>query len=262
MKNNAVKLLTFVCLVIMLYFPPLKAQQFKVVVFTKMAGWQHDSVNAGVAAFEKLSALHHFELTWYNDANKINDKNLQDIDVIVFLLTTGDVLNTNQQQAMERFIQAGKGFMGIHSAADTEYDWPWYMQLVGRNFVTHPDVQTAKLSVIDRNFPGLSNMADTLLWTDEWYEYSKEHSPNLHYILSVDETSYRLDADWHKIKAKGMGDFHPVAWYQYYDGGRSFYTGLGHMSATYSSTLFLEHLYGGLYWAATGKGLNSHQSQH
>lgn len=240
---------------VMAYLPQVMAAQFKVLLFTKTEGWHHKSINAGVTAFEKMAALHDFDLEWHEDPSRINDENLKQFDVIVFLSTSGDILNDKQKAAMENFIQSGKGFVGVHSASDTEYNWPWYMKLVGRSFVAHPNIQTAKMSVIDRSFPGLEHMADTIPWTDEWYEYSKEYTEGLNYILSVDESTYRLDADWHKVKATGMGKFHPVSWYHNYDGGRSFYTGLGHIGATYSSTLFLEHLYGGVFWAATGKGL-------
>ena len=238
-----------------------QAAQFKVLLFSKTNGWHHESIHEGVSGLRKMAIKHHFELEWHEDANRINEENLKQFDAIVFLSTSGNILNTKQQLAMEKFIQSGKGFVGIHSASDTEYQWPWYQKLVGRHFIIHPAIQTAKLKVDSRIFPGLESMPDELLWTDEWYEFSDAHVDNLHYILSVDEDSFDAKADWGKVK--GMGNFHPIGWYHPYDGGRAFYTALGHLGANYEDPLFLSHLYGGIYWAATGKGLknSAHNAQ-
>lgn len=229
--------------------------QFNVLMFSKMDGFHHKSVNEGVTAIREIGEKHHFNVDWHEDANLINDENLEKYDVIVFLLTTGNILNEEQQGAMERFIQSGKGYVGIHSASDTEYDWDWYTKMVGRTFHIHPPIQTAELEVIDRNFPGLERMPDKFWWTDEYYEFGAERIDTLNYILSIDESTYNPVADWGRVAGKGMGDFHPIAWYHEYDGGRAFYTALGHVPATYNDILFREHLFGGIFWAATGKGL-------
>lgn len=231
-----------------------QAKQFKALVFTKTSGWHHESINSGVTALRKMANEHYFDLQWHANANKLTDKQLKKFDVLIFLSTTGDILNEAQQGAVERFIQSGKGFVGIHSAADTEYKWPWYQKLVGRSFVTHPKIQTAKLKVENNSFPGLERMPDSFLWTDEWYQFSDAHVENLQYLLTVDEKTYDAKAKNKTTQFTGMGEFHPVAWYHNYDGGRSFYSGLGHMDTHYQNELFLEHLFGGIYWAATGNG--------
>ena len=232
------------------------SKQFNVLLFSKTAGWHHKSIPAGVNAIEKLAIKHHFNMIWHEEASYFNDKFLQKIDVVIFMLTTGDVLDQKQQNALMKFIRSGKGFVGIHSASDTEGSWPWYQQLVGRTFKIHPKVQTAQLQTVDNKFPGMSHIPDKLLWTDEWYDFSSEKSPNLNYLLTVDESSYDTHSDWGEHKTgNGMGKFHPIAWYQNFDGGRSFYTSLGHVNAVYENPIFLAHLYGGIYWAATGKGL-------
>ncbi len=233
----------------------ISAEQFKVLVFTKTTGWHHESILDAVSAVRSLSEKHHFEMEWHEDASRINDDNLQQFDAIMFLSTSGDILNDDQKRAMEKFIRSGKGFIGVHSASDTEYDWEWYTQLVGRMFEIHPVIQTASLQLESRNFPGLERMPDSLLWTDEWYDLSPEKVEGLNYLLSVDERSYDTKSDWGDKKGDGMGDFHPISWYHDFDGGRSFYTALGHLPAVYKNELFLDHLYGGIYWAATGKGI-------
>lgn len=232
-----------------------QGKQFRALLFTRTNGWHHESINEGVNGIRALAERHFFDVEWHEDPTRINAANLKNFDVIIFLNTTGDILNDEQQKAMEDFIRSGKGFVGIHSASDTEYDWEWYTKLVGRMFHIHPAIQTARLRVVDPKFPGLERMPAEQLWTDEWYEFGKETVSGLHDILVVDESSYNPKVQWGEKKGEGMGALHPVAWYHEFDGGRSFYSALGHMPSKYSDLAFLEHLYGGIYWAATGKGL-------
>lgn len=231
-------------------------KQFRALLFTKTDGFHHESINDGVTAIKKLADRNFFDVEWHEDANRFTDESLKRYDVVIFLNTTGDVLNENQQKAFEKFIQEGKGFVGIHSASDTEYEWEWFTKMVGRMFHIHPQIQTAKLTVEDANFPGLERMPKERWWTDEWYEFGEEKIEGLNYIISVDEKTFETKVQWGERKGEGMGDFHPIAWYHYYDGGRSFYTALGHVPETFSDDVFLEHIYGGIYWAATGKGID------
>lgn len=232
-----------------------QAQQFKVLVYTKMNGFHHQSVNEGVTAMRAMAQRHQFAMDWHEDASVFTDERLQQYQAVIFLLTTGDILNDEQQGAMERFIRSGKGFVGIHSASDTEYDWDWYTKMVGRTFHIHPANQTAELQVVNRKFPGLERMPDRLLYTEEWYEFGAERIKGLNYILAVDGNSFDPSAKWGEKVSDNKMKFRPIAWYHEYDGGRAFYSALGHLPSTYSDTLFLEHIYGGIYWAATGKGL-------
>jgi len=230
------------------------AQQFKALLFTKTDGFHHESIQEGVTAMRTLASRNNFTIDWQENATIFNDKALENYSVVIFLNTTGNILNEEQQAAFEKFIKAGKGYVGVHSASDTEYDWAWYTKLVGMMFKIHPQQQTAYLKLEDGNFPGMERFPKKLLWTDEWYEYSDRKADDLHILLSVDEKTYDPYAKWGEREGKGMG-FHPIAWYHKYDGGRSFYTGLGHIPLTFSDPIFLDHLYGGIYWAATGKGL-------
>ncbi|MEW6763283.1 MAG: ThuA domain-containing protein [Pseudomonadota bacterium] len=237
---------------------PAQAEQFKVLLFTKTAGWHHDAVHAGVSAVQELGKLHDFGVFWTADANRVmNDAELAKYGAVIFLLTTGDVLDDAQQAAFERYIRKGGGFVGVHSASDTEYGWPWYTKMVGHMFKVHPAVQTAVLQVRERNFPGMERFAPRTLFTDEWYEFGPATSNRLTYLLSVDESTYAPKTKWPDREGAGMGAFHPISWYQPYEGGRAFYTALGHMAATYRDPAFLHHLYGGIYWAATGRGFRA-----
>ncbi len=228
-------------------------KQFKALLVTTTNGWHHESVHSGVLAIQDLAVRNFFEVVLLENPNGFTDQFLKQFQVVIFLNTTGDIFDSAQQKVMERFIQSGKGFVGIHSASDTEYDWEWYTKLVGRMFHIHPLIQTAQLNVLDNMFPGLQGFADKKLWTDEWYEFGPEKVPDLKYILAVDENTYDINVQWGNKKGASMGKIHPVAWYHQFDGGRSFYTALGHLPLVYRDPAFLNHLYAGIYWAATGK---------
>ena len=249
------RILSIACLLFTIISLNAQKKEFSVLLYTKTAGWHHESIHEGVTAIRKLGEEHFFTVDWQEDASRFNDKGLENFDAVIFLSTTGDIFNEEQQGALERFIKKGKGFVGIHAAADTEYEWPWYTQLVGRMFRIHPTIQTAKLQIKDSKFPGMQSFKDGQLWTEDWYQYNEEKVTGLNYLMSVDEKTYNPKANWGRVAGDGMGDFHPIAWYHNFYGGRSFYTGLGHMPATWEIKEFMDHLFGGIYWAATGKGL-------
>ncbi|HYV55877.1 MAG TPA: ThuA domain-containing protein [Chitinophagaceae bacterium] len=250
MKRNKLAIL---CVPLFFFFTISAQKQFKALLVTTTKGWHHESLHYGVVAIKELAVRNFFDVVLFEDPNSFNDKFLEQFQVVIFLNTTGDIFDSAQQKVMERFIQSGKGFVGIHSASDTEYDWDWYTKLVGRMFHIHPMIQTAKLKIFDDKFPGLQGFSDGKLWTEEWYEFGPEKVSDLHYILGVDESTYNPKVDWGAKKGQGMGQMHPVAWYHMYDGGRSFYTALGHMTTDFSDPAFLNHLYAGIFWAATGK---------
>jgi len=243
-------------IIVQLYFCfTLSAQQkqFKALMVTTTRGWHHESLHYGVIAIQELAKKNFFDAVLFENPNGFTDEYVKQFQVIIFINTTGDIFDTAQQKVMERFIQSGKGFVGIHSASDTEYDWDWYTKLVGRMFQIHPAVQSARLTILESSFPGLQGFTGNKLWTDEWYEFGPEKISGLNYIMSVDESSYNPVADWGAKKGNGMGKLHPVAWYHNYDGGRSFYTALGHIPTNFSDPAFLNFLYAGIFWAATGK---------
>ncbi|MDX2045368.1 MAG: ThuA domain-containing protein [Chitinophagaceae bacterium] len=252
--KNKISFILLLALHTCIYFTA-KAQQkqFKALLVTTTRGWHHESLHYGVPAIKELGVKNFFDVVLLENPNGFTDQYLQQFQVIIFLNTTGNIFDSAQQKTMERFIQSGKGFAGIHSASDTEYDWEWYTKLVGRMFHIHPAVQTAKLKITDAAFPGLQGFAGGKQWTDEWYEFGPEKTTGLNYIMAVDESTYTAKVQWGAKKSEGMGQMHPVSWYHDYDGGRSFYTALGHLPTCFSEPAFLNHLYAGILWAATGK---------
>jgi len=242
------------CVLALLCSCALSGQQFKALLVTETAGWQHESTFDAIPAVRKLAARHDFRVDLKQRAMRLNADQLKGYDVLIMVNTTGDVFNDAEQALIEAFIQSGKGWVGVHAASDTEYKWKWYTDMVGHMFKIHPHVQTAMIDVHDNAFPGLSTWPKRRMWTDEFYEYlDGTRKENLNYLITVDESTYSTEAQWGDNKSRGHGDFHPMAWYHDYDGGRAFYTNFGHVPAVFSDDAFLEHLYGGIFWAAKGK---------
>jgi cytochrome c len=211
------------------------------LVFSRTAAYRHDSIAAGVKALTQLASERGWQLAATEDASKFSDAGLASYNVVVFLSTTGDVLDDAQQAAFERFIRSGKGFIGIHSATDTEYDWPWYGELVGAYFREHPMIQAADVIVEDAQNPATAQLPTPWRRSDEWYAFQSNPRANVHVLLSLDETSYTPGV------ANMSGD-HPIAWCHEYDGGRAFYTALGHTSESYADPLFVSQLAGAVSW--------------
>jgi hypothetical protein len=219
--------------------PPQPA--FAVLVFSKTAGYRHESIEAGIAALRQLGEQHGFSVEATEAAERFDDATLANYRVVVFLNTTGNVLDAGQQAAFERFIRRGGGFVGIHSATDTEYDWPWYGALVGAYFKSHPRIQVARLRVIRDDHPSTRGLPAEWVRRDEWYNFREDPSPGVTALILLDETSYTGGT---------MSTRHPAAWCHEYDGGRAWYTALGHTVETYAEPLFLAHVLGGIQWAA------------
>ncbi len=214
----------------------------RILVFSKTEGFRHASIADGKMALLRLGAEMGVKVDTTEEAHYFHPDSLRQYQAVVFLNTTGDVLNDEQQAAFEQYIQSGGGYVGIHAATDTEYDWPWYGKLAGAYFDGHPgnpNVREGQVTVVDNAHPATQGLPETWVKRDEFYDF-KDLNTDVHTLITVDEASY----NWDK-----MGDFHPLAWYHEYDGGRAFYTNFGHTKAAFSEPLMLKHLKGGLAYA-------------
>src|SRR5580704_16458744 len=226
----------------------------RILVFSKTTGFHHASIADGNVAIQQLGKENQFNVDTTTDASWFTDDSLKKYSAVVFLSTTGNVLDYRQRVALERYIQAGGGFVGIHAAADCEYDWHWYGRMVGGYFLDHPgihdsfpNVQEGVLQVVDTGNDATKFLPRPWKRTDEYYSY-KELNPDVHVLLKIDERSYK---GGHK-----MGD-HPMAWYHEYDGGRAFYTELGHTAESYHEDNYLKHLLAGIrYTIGNNDGLD------
>jgi type 1 glutamine amidotransferase len=220
---------------------PAELEPARALVFSRTAGFRHASIPAGIAAIESIGVAHALEVEATEDPTAFSTANLARFRVVVFLNTSGDVLDAAQQAAMEQFVAGGGGFAGVHAAADTEYDWPWYGGLVGAYFKSHPAIQAATVEVVDAAHPSTSGLPTQFTRTDEWYDFQSAPGPAVRILLTVDEQTYT---------GATMGPPHPLAWSHTSNGGRAWYTAMGHTSASYAEPLFLQHLAGGILWAA------------
>jgi cytochrome c len=217
------------------------ADQARVLVFTRTAGFRHRSIEAGVAAIRGLGRRDGFAVDDTADPARITTPGLAGYRAVVFLSTTGDVLGPDQEAALRRYLQGGGGWVGVHAAADAEYAWPWYGGLVGAWFRRHPPVQRATV----RPEEGAGALARSLpqRWerTDEWYDFVVNPRGRVRVLATVDESTYA---------GAGMGTDHPVAWCQEYDGGRAWYSAMGHTDESFREPRFLAHLLAGIRYAA------------
>ncbi|MFY1634308.1 ThuA domain-containing protein [Solwaraspora sp. WMMB335] len=218
-------------------------EPYSVLVFSKTAGFRHGSIPAGIAAIEQLGADNGFTVDATEDGAAFTDENLANYRAVIWLSTTGDVLDADQQAAFERYIQAGGGYAGIHAASDTEYSWAWYGDLVGAYFASHPASQQATVTVEDHAHPATGGLPTQWSRYDEWYNFQSNPRGGVHVLASLDEDSYTAGAG-------AMGHDHPIAWCHDFDGGRSWYTGGGHTDESFAEPEFLAHLLGGIQTAA------------
>jgi len=227
------------------------AEPWNVLVFSKTAGFRHDSIPAGVSCLEKIAARNGWRVAATENPSVFSDLNLAKVDVTVWLMTTGDVLDSVQQEAFRRFIRSGKGFVGVHSATITENDWPWFVDLIGAKFIGHPPTQKGSLVIEDRKHPAVPKSVPSP-WTrvDEWYSFDRNPRNATRVLISIDESSYAVDDNqWFPGVKQRMGD-HPMVWCHGFEGGRIFQTALGHTAESYSDPLFIAHLEGAIRWAA------------
>lgn len=210
-----------------------------ILVFYKTSGFYHESIPDGIAALQQLGSENAIQVDTTRDAARFTAQGLKEYDAVVFLNTTQDVLNDAQQAAFEAYIRSGKGFAGIHAATDTEYSWPWYNKLVGAYFSSHPQIQDARVQVVNKAHPSTEFLPDVWQRRDEWYNF-KSLQPGITVLCNLDEQSYSGGTN---------GANHPIAWYHEFDGGRAWYTAGGHTSESYKEPLFLKHILGGIKYA-------------
>jgi len=208
----------------------------RLLVYTRTTGYRHDSIPAGIGA---LRGLDGYRVDATEDPGVFRAGTLRDYAVIVFLSTSGEVLDAAGREALTGYMTAGGAWLGIHGASTTEYDWPWFGDLVGARFDHHPPVQPGLITVADESHPATAHLGSTWSRRDEWYAFRDHPGPGVRVLLTVDETSY---------EGGTMGADHPIAWCHERLGGRSFYTALGHTDESFAEPEFLGHLSGALSW--------------
>jgi type 1 glutamine amidotransferase len=212
------------------------------LVFSKTTGFRHASIADGIRAIRTLASEHTIGADFSEDSSIFTSENLARYQAVIFLNTSGNILNDDQKAAFEEYIHSGGGFVGVHAASDTEVQWSWYNQLLGAHFKNHPQTAQATINVEDQHHLSTSMLPAKWVRTDEWYNFASNPRPQVHVLLTLDETTYAGGT---------MGSDHPIAWYHNFAGGRAWYTALGHTSESFAEPLFLQHLWGGIVYAAS-----------
>jgi uncharacterized protein len=211
------------------------------LVLSRTTGYRHESIAAGVAALGELGPTAGLTVESTEDTGAFTPTGLRAYAVVVFLNTSGDLFDDAQRAAFEAYVRGGGGFVGVHCAAATELDWPFYRWLVGAAFVDHPDVAPATIRVVDRTHPATAHLGPRWSRVDEWYNFDAVPRAGVRVLLRLDEASY---------PGGTMGADHPVAWCHDEAGGRACYTALGHTVEAYAEPALRAHLLGALAWAA------------
>ncbi|MEH0550597.1 ThuA domain-containing protein [Streptomyces sp. B21-101] len=209
----------------------------RLLVYSRTAAYRHDSIPDAVAAVRDLG---EFTVDHTEDPGAL-EAPLDGYAAVVFLSTSGEVLTPGGRGRLSRYTEAGGGFVGVHAAACTEYDWPYYGELLGARFARHPEHQPGKAVVEDHGHPATRLLPTVWDFTDEWYDFRANPRGRVRVLVTADETSY---------EGGGMGADHPLVWCREQGRGRVFYTALGHAAEAYRNPEFLAHLRGGLLWAA------------
>lgn len=209
----------------------------RVLLFSKTIGYRHKSIENGKKMFQELALQYNFKVDTTEDARYFLDDSLKNYSAIVFLSNTGDVLDFSQRVALKRYVEAGGGVMGIHGASGAENSWPWFRKLMGTRFESHPEeLQKGEINIVDSDDETVSGLPNPWHFNEEWYNFDSI-SLDLNVLAFVNEDSY---------KGGKHGKNHPIFWKQEFDGGRSFYTALGHRPEAYEDSLFRKHIINGL----------------
>ena len=217
-----------------------------VLYLTHSAGFVHDVLPLSEQVMRDIGATSGaFDATATKDCALVSAESLRGYDAVIFY-TTGELpMSDTQKQALLEFVRSGRGFVGIHSATDTFYEWPDYGQMIGAYFDGHPWHQDVRIRVEDKNHPATNRLPDSLTISDEIYQFRDWSRDRVHVLLSLDPASVDLTKDGVHRTDKDFAN----AWTRTYGSGRVFYTALGHEAAVWRDTRFQQHLLGGIKWA-------------
>ncbi|MCT4357103.1 ThuA domain-containing protein [Streptomyces sp. Je 1-79] len=222
-----------------------------VLIYTRTAGYRHDSIPAGAKALAELAGEAGYGAEVTEDPAAFTPERLRRCAAVVFLSTTGSVLSASGRAAFEAYVTGGGGFLAIHAAANAESDWPFYGELLGTRFDGHPEIQPGVVCVDAPDHPGTAALPARWSWTDEWYNFtSNPRDQGVRVLARADESTYRGGT---------LGADHPLVWCRGTGAGRVFFTALGHAEEAYEDETFRAHLAGALRWAADGGGFSAGQ---
>ena len=232
---------TLVGILVIIVLSGCENKMMNILVFIKANGYIHESAEIGAKVIKELEKSQPYSVQISDDSLVFRESKLRNFDVIIFLSTSGDILDEEGKAALKSFINSGGGFVGIHGATTTEKNWSWYGKLIGTYFTDHPKIQEATLNTLVNDVPSTRHLSEKWIWSDEWYNWSHPLGGNFEVLVTVDESTY---------EGGNHPEFHPISWRQEFDGGRIWYTALGHKSESYKDEKFLKHIIGGIEWVS------------
>jgi type 1 glutamine amidotransferase len=220
-----------------------------VLIYTKNGkGYIHENIASSVECLKKICDENHWTYEVTGDAAVFTPEKIGAFDVLVFSNTNNETFDTDaQKKVFQDYIHRGGGFVGIHSVCGSERTWPWFWANLGGKFVRHPKLQSFEIKVVDSKHASTAHLPEAWKWEDECY-YMNELNPGIHVLLAVDLRTV-VDDQKDKYPGRVFGDYFPLAWYQEFDGGRQWYTAMGHKIKHYKDESFIKHLEGGIRWA-------------
>jgi type 1 glutamine amidotransferase len=229
----------------------------RILVYIKNGeGYVHENIPNSVEAFKKLGREYEFTVDVSEDPADFTMENLEKYDALVFSNTNNEIFeNPEQQKALQNYIRSGGGFVGIHSASGSERDWPWFWSMLGGKFYRHAPFQEFTTKVADKTHPSTSSLPESWVREDECY-YLKHLNPNINVLLYADLTTVE-DEEKNEYPGEVFGDKFPLAWYHEFEGGRSWYTALGHSVEDYDNPVFIKHILGGIQWVVSGNSASN-----
>ena len=238
---------------VMLFAQDVNWKKVKVLVYTKNGkGYVHDNIPFAVAAIQKLGKENGFTVDVTDDPSKFTEQNLANYSFLMFPSTNQDVFDTDEQRvAFRRYIEAGGGFVGLHSVIGTERKWDWFKKMLGGTFSWHPSFQKYTVRIIDTDHPSMAGLPAAWERSDECY-FVKEMYPGIRPIMAQDITTLdKKDSVRVKASAGPYDQLYPAAWYQHYDGGVIWISALGHDKNDYAEPVYLKHIFNGMTWVAS-----------
>lgn len=219
-----------------------------VLIYTKNGeGFVHDNISKSVVALKKICDDLGINYVVSDDPSVYNTDFDKEFDAVIFSNTNNEAFDSDEQRKIfQKFIQNGGGFVGIHSACGSERDWPWFSAMIGAKFVRHPAFQLFDIKVLTKEHPSTSFLPDIWSWADECY-FMNQINPDINVLLAADLTTID-DPEMEQYPGDTFGDLFPLAWYHEYDGGREFFTALGHDKKHYKDENLIQHIRGGIIW--------------
>lgn len=261
-KNIGIKCALFFCIILftnITYSSSYTLNKGKILVYTKNGkGYVHDNIPFAVISIKELADANNFEIDVSDDPSVFNKSNLQKYKLIIFTSTNNDVFDTDEQRLnFRQYIEAGGGFVGIHSVTGTERNWKWFKMMLGETFSWHAKYQKFKVLKINSNHPSMKGVPDSWEREDECY-FGKELYPGIQVLMVHDLESLQKDqTDLITKNAGSFANYYPAVWFQEFDGGNIWVTALGHSKESYQDPIFKNHLLQGIRFIASKfKGLD------